>query len=131
MVDSIESQRRLYWTAKGVDVFCIDLGPHCASAERDAAAWLSWEERVHGQRFVCPQARRQFILCRASLRSLISERLGCRSLDIEISAGQHGKPNAMVRGQRVPLEFSISHSQNHGLIALSTEGAVGIDVEEM
>jgi 4'-phosphopantetheinyl transferase len=131
MLDSIATQRRLHWTAQGVDVFYVDLGRHYPSAERDALAWLSSEERVRGQLFVCPQARHQYIICRASLRALISERLGCRPLDIEISAGQHGKPSAMIRDHRVPVEFSVSHSENHGLIALSTEGAVGIDVEEM
>jgi 4'-phosphopantetheinyl transferase len=131
MVDAIGTRRRLYWTAKGVEVFYVDLGGHCPSAERDAAAWLSSDERVRGQSFVCPQARRQFILCRASLRALISRRLRCCPLDIEISAGQRGKPSPIVRGHRVPFEFSVSHSENHGLIALSTGGAVGIDVEEM
>src|SRR5215471_18007184 len=122
MVDAIGTRRRLYWTTKGVEVFYVDLGGHCPSAERDAAAWLSSDERVRGQSFVCPQARRQFILCRASLRALISQRLRCCPLDIEISAGQRGKPSAIIRGHRVPLEFSVSHSENHRLIAPSTGG---------
>jgi 4'-phosphopantetheinyl transferase len=131
MFDPVGISWRLHWTAKSVDVFYIDLQQHCPNDERDALAWLSSEECAHGRRFVCPQARRQYTICRAALRALLSGRLGCCPPDLEISAGQYGKPSAMVRGRRAPLEFSVSHSGNHGLIALSAEGAVGVDVEDM
>ena len=36
----------------------------------------------------------------------------------------------MVDGRRAAVSFNVSHSGNHGLIALASEGRIGVDVEQ-
>jgi 4'-phosphopantetheinyl transferase len=129
MFDASITPWHLHWSADAADVFHVDL-QRCPDVEHEAIAWLSSEERARRLRLVCPQAQRQFTICRASLRALLTERLGCRSSELEFSMGPFGKPNCLVRGRPVPLEFNVSHSGAHGLIALSTKVPLGVDIEE-
>ena len=41
-----------------------------------------------------------------------------------------GKPFARVNGVAAPINFNVSHSGRHGLIALAPKGRIGVDVEE-
>ena len=70
------------------------------------------------------------MLCRAALRSLLCEHLGCGNEMLSFGAGKHGKPFALVDARPVPLAFNISHSGRNGLIALASAGRIGVDAEE-
>ena len=98
--------------------------------EQDAWAWLDAPERVRAGRFRHDGARRRYVLCRGALRSLLCNALSCRNQQLALRAAQHGKPFATVDGKRAAIDFNVSHSGGHGLIALAPEGQVGIDVEE-
>ena len=76
------------------------------------------------------RARRQFVLCRAALRVALSERLGCTNHQLAFGYLQHGKPFALVDGQRAAIGFNVSHSGEHGLMAFSKNEWLGVDVEE-
>ena len=91
--------------------------------------WLDEDETTRWQRFRHPRPKRQFVLCRSALRALLCERIGCSNGDLRVVAGDHGKPHAMVRGAPARVGFSVSHSGEHGMIALSREARVGVDVE--
>ena len=41
-----------------------------------------------------------------------------------------GKPFAIVKGAAHPVAFNVSHSGQHGLVALAQGGSLGVDVEE-
>ena len=107
----------------------IDLAPH---ARREAAAFesLHTDERLRWRRFVHPGARRRFALCRAALRAILCERLGCLNAELTFGEGVHEKPFALVNGHAAPVSFNLSHGGNQGLIALAAEGRIGVDVEE-
>ncbi len=107
----------------------IDLALH-AGRETEALEWLDGGERKRRQRFLFPEPRREFTLCRAALRSLLCGELGCRNGDLAIDFLEFGKPFAMVEGTPAPVAFNVSHSGRHGLIALASEGRIGVDVEE-
>jgi len=113
----------------GAHVFHVDLTPH-AAREAAAFAWLDAAEKSRWQRFQHSPARRHFVLCRAALRSLLCEHLGCGNDLLSFGAAKHGKPFALVGARPVPLAFNVSHSGQHGLIALAPAGRVGVDVEE-
>ena len=113
----------------GVAVVHVDLVPHEAS-ESAAWAWLDAEERRRAHRFQHTGARRRYVLCRASLRSLLCSALDCDNRRITFDTAEHGKPLAVVAGSRAPIDFNVSHSGQHGLIALAASGRVGVDVEE-
>ena len=116
-------------TLDAATVFHIDL--ECqAPREAEATEWLDDAEQSRRHRFVHPRPRREFSLCRAALRSLLCRELGCNNADLSFGTSQFGKPFARVKGVTVPVAFNVSHSGGHGLIALASEGRIGVDVEE-
>ena len=107
----------------------VDLRPHEAR-EATAFAWLDDVERSRWERFQHTPARRQYTLCRAALRSLLCEHLGCGNDRLSFETAEGGKPLAILDGQPVPAGFNVSHSGRHGLIALAPTGRIGVDIEE-
>ena len=107
----------------------VDLAPDEEREER-AFLMLDEEERARSGRFLSVRARRQFVLCRAALRVTLSERLGCANRRLAFGYLEHGKPFALVDGQRAAVGFNVSHSGAHGLIAFATDEWLGVDVEE-
>ena len=60
-----------------------------------------------------------------ALRRILAVHLPGSAAEVEIVAGEHGKPRLATDG----LEFNLSHSGEIALVAVSTEYAVGVDVE--
>lgn len=123
---------RWYSPFKIVDtatVVHVDLTENTAH-ETTASAWLNECERERGRHFVYGGPRRRFALCRAALRAILCNRLGCENKQLEFKAAEYGKPIAMVDGMPVSVSFNVSHSGEHGLIAIAPEGRLGVDVEE-
>ncbi|MDE0677777.1 MAG: 4'-phosphopantetheinyl transferase superfamily protein [Acidimicrobiaceae bacterium] len=113
----------------GVAVLYVDLVPDALSEQR-AWGWLDPAERQRADRFRHAGARRQYILCRAALRSLLCDALACPNEQLAFRASKHGKPSAFVGGSKSAFGFNVSHGGRHGLIALAPDGTVGVDVEE-
>ena len=120
---------RLFRQLESVVVVHVDLAPDAANEEH-ARRWLDEGERLRSRRFQHEGARRRYVLCRASLRSLLCTALDCDNQSLEFDATAHGKPFATVEGLPAPVGFNVSHSGVHGLIALAPRGRVGVDVEE-
>ena len=122
-----------WWTpwreVDGAVVLHVDLTPD-AEREARAVALLDDAEKARCRRFRAVRARREFVLCRAALRVSLAERLGCTRRQLSFGHLEHGKPFAKVTGRSVETAFNVSHSGQHGLIALSGHDALGIDVEE-
>jgi len=108
-----------------IDVWMIDL-----DRELDAGVnldkILSSEERDRGERFIFPRDGGRFRLCRAMLRLGLSSYLQGTPQKVPITTSSHGKP---VLANPSALHFNVTHSNGLGLIAFTTVGAVGIDVE--
>ena len=117
-----------FTTTAGVQVVHVALSP-APAREAEAYGWLDKAERDAWRKYL-PQPRRQFTLCRAALRAILCEQSGCRNDQLSFGAGRHGKPFAIAGGARLPLNFNVSHSGSHGLIALSVAGRLGVDIEE-
>ena len=113
----------------GVTVLHVDLASDPVK-EAEALAMLHREERDRSHRFRYPQHRRQYILCRAALRSVLCSQLDCGNKDLAFDTFERGKPFALVKGTLAPISFNLSHSGSHGLIAVADRGCVGVDVEE-
>ena len=96
-----------------------------------ALPWLTDPELIRSRRFRNDPARHRYILCRASLRAILCGQLGCDNRELTIEYAEFGKPYAIVDGQPASISFNVSHSGSHGLIALSSKGEVGVDIEEL
>ena len=113
----------------GAVILRVDLTPD-AEREARAVSLLDDAETARWHRFLSDRARREFALCRAALRLALSQRLGCTRRQLSFGRLEHGKPFAMVDGQRADVGFNVSHSGRHGLIAIAQRDGIGIDVEE-
>ena len=120
---------RSYREAVDSQVFHVDLTPN-TTREAAALKCLDDAESARSRRFLAERPRRQYVLSRAALRALLCERLGCRNDALSFAVSRLGKPRALVDGKGVNIGFNVSHSGEHGLIALADNGRVGVDVEE-
>ena len=115
--------------ADGTAILHVDLSSN-AEHEARAISLLDDPETARFRRFLSDRARREFALCRAALRVVLSERLGCGDRQLSFGQREHGKPFAMVDGRRADAGFNVSHSGRHGLIAIAARDGIGVDVEE-
>ena len=113
----------------GAAVLHVDL---TADADREAQAisLLDDAETARLHRLRSARARREFALCRATLRINLAGRLGCANRELSFDYLEHGKPVARVAGRRLDMGFNVSHSGRHGLIVIADGDFLGVDVEE-
>ena len=114
----------------GVDIVHVDLKPN-ADREAEAITWLSDAEQSRWKRFLHPSPAGRYALCRAALRAILCHGLDCGNDELVIAQDELGKPFALLGGKSVRVSFNVSHSGEHGLIALTRQGRVGVDVEEL
>jgi 4'-phosphopantetheinyl transferase len=103
----------------------VDLA--AGGAHGGAAAMLSPRERRRAASFRFPERQREFVLCRAAVRSLLSRQMGVAPRDVPIEEGSFGRPRVSTGG----WDFNISHSGTVGLVAVRFGGRVGVDVQGM
>ena len=64
-----------------------------------------------------------------TLRRVLAAYLGEAPEEIELAAGEHGKPRLAVEPER--LAFNLSHSGRLALVAVARDREVGVDVERV
>ena len=112
-----------------ISVAHVDLSPH-EKREKLAISWLDEQELDRWARYRYDRPKREFVLCRATLRYILCSRLGIKNRSLSFGTLEHGKPFGLVDGKMLPVSFNVSHSGKHGLIAIGPQGMLGIDVEE-
>jgi 4'-phosphopantetheinyl transferase len=90
------------------------------------AALLSDAERARAARFGTPLLRARYVAGRATLRLLLGRRLGIDAAAVPIARGRRGRP--FVERDGAP-DFNVSHTRDAAIIALSTRGPIGVDLE--
>ena len=130
---STDTENERWWRAwhrtGSTSVFHVDLTP-CALWEQHACQRLNSEEQLRRAQIHSVRRRREFSLCRAALRAIVCQFLGCPNRELSFGESRYGKPFALVAGTKAPVSFNVSHSGLHGLIAVAPSGRVGVDVEE-
>jgi 4'-phosphopantetheinyl transferase len=87
---------------------------------------LSKDERARALYFYRHEDRVRAIATRAALRRLLAERLASPADEIGFVANKYGKP--FLRHEE-GIEFNVSHAGTFSLIAISTDGPIGVDIE--
>lgn len=77
-------------------------------------------------RYCDPDKAAWYARKQSALRRVLGAYLRCRPADVRFTHGLHGKP-ALADDAR--LEFNVSHSRGHTVIAVTGDGPVGIDIE--
>ncbi len=93
-------------------------------------ALLSPDERTRAQRFYFEADRARFILVRGLLRRLLVRYMQIEPAQIEFSYGEFGKPEVKCADEP-PVRFSVSHSGEIALFAITRARRVGVDVERV
>jgi 4'-phosphopantetheinyl transferase len=91
-------------------------------------ATLSADERNRCARLRFARDRRRFIAARGVLRDLLGRYLGARPGQIRFVYNAFGKPE-LSREFGSRLRFNLSHSADLALIAITTDAAIGVDIE--
>ncbi len=91
-----------------------------------ARALLSDRETARADRFAYDRHRRRYTLAQAHLRRVLSQLTGPAPQGIRFHFGKHGKP-FLPEGPA----FNQSHSEDRIMIAVASEGRVGVDIEEI
>jgi 4'-phosphopantetheinyl transferase len=112
---------------RGVDLWSVPLG---GPAARDARLIAGCSPREHARAARMPLAgrRRAFLVGRGIVRSVLGAYLAIAPGDVEIGRGPHGKP--FIDAPDAPA-FSVSHSGDLLVLAVTAAVAVGVDVERV
>ncbi len=115
----------------GSDVHVWVLPLKCdAEAVPDLERALSPDEIARADRFVFAHLRRRYVVARGALRFLLGTYLDTGPESITFAYMERGKP-VLDERHRSHLVFNVSHSQELALIAVSTGGDLGVDVEAL
>jgi 4'-phosphopantetheinyl transferase len=92
---------------------------------RALGSTLDSGERLRCERFASVLLRDRFVVAHAALREILSLYIGTPAQALPLTRTASGKP--VVAG--APLAFSLAHSQDLALCAVTALGRIGVDVE--
>jgi 4'-phosphopantetheinyl transferase len=113
---------------ESVDVWRVDLDQppeHVA----EAASLLTDDERAQSQR-CSPDVRRRTVVARGALRAVLARYLDRSPELLRFARHPSGKPTLAATSNQ-QLHFSVARSNGCCLIAVTTTGPVGVDVEQL
>lgn len=109
----------------GCELWRVDLDQ---SLEQSVADTLSIDEHQRAARFVFDRDRQRFVAAHAALRHILATRTGTAPAEVVVKTSRYGKP--WLSAADAP-HFNLSHSGSTGFIGCSTDGPVGVDVEQI
>lgn len=89
---------------------------------------LNDHERGRADRFLRSQDRDRFLASHAALRIILGGILGASPESLAFAISPTGRPS-LAGWDAVPLDFNLSHSGDHALVAVSTTTRIGVDIE--
>jgi 4'-phosphopantetheinyl transferase len=81
-------------------------------------------DKLNKFRFEIDRAR--YSISHATLRRILSAYVGCPPQELQFSTGVYGKPRLLTNST---IRFNLAHTSNIGLVAISSGGEIGVDVE--
>jgi len=88
---------------------------------------LSSEERKRAFEFAFSRRRKQYIMSRYSMRTILSFYLNVHPKEIAFTYNDYGKPSI----NATDFEFNLTYRNEHALLAVTHHSPVGIDMEQM
>jgi 4'-phosphopantetheinyl transferase len=88
---------------------------------------LSIEETERAAKFAFPYLRQRYTAAHGMLRLILGSVLNRDPTELSFRNGDHGKPFLVEED----LQFNLSHSSEHGLLAVTPRTEIGVDIEGM
>lgn len=88
---------------------------------------LSPDEKQRADRYRFEKDRRQFAVCRGILKRIIGGYLSVYPQAVQFSYNPFGKP--YLTDSNSCFRFNVSHSHGVGIVAISTNKEIGVDIE--
>lgn len=109
----------------GVDLWYLDLTKCDQMSLQTYSEFLPIDELERAQQY--RKSQTQFLFTRLFLRKVIAHYTGWPTQEITIARTAHGKP--FLLNAPTPLYFNLSHTSNSAILAVTTYGEVGVDIE--
>lgn len=109
-----------------VHIWRVDLDCE-AEVLRSLEAVLPPEERDRAARFKFDHLQRRWTAAHGALRIILADYVDAAPDELVFEEGAQGKPT--LAGSSPAVEFNLSHSGSIALVAIASEGSVGVDVE--
>ncbi|MDX2345719.1 MAG: 4'-phosphopantetheinyl transferase superfamily protein [Legionella sp.] len=106
-----------------IDIYCFRLD---VALPESGMKLLSHEEQKRADRFHFKHHQHYFRRARVTLRQILANYLNKKPENLIFSYGKHGKPYL---SEHPNLEFNLSHSNTHALLAVGQTHPLGIDIE--
>lgn len=91
---------------------------------------LSTDEVLRVERLIDVEKKNNFIASRSQLRHILSSYLSIDPAKIVFQYNQHGKPSLATLHQSA-IQFNLSHSGNYGIVAVTLDVNIGVDIESI
>lgn len=116
----------------GVNIWSAHLDSFSSTEIEELSSSLDQAELARAGRFHFEADRKHYIVSHGLIRRLLGAALALPGQRLAFQYGAHGKPALAPEfiGMR-PLHFSISHSADWAMFALSWEREIGIDLESI
>jgi 4'-phosphopantetheinyl transferase len=112
-----------------VDVWLTCLCEMCRDRESDCLQFLSKVERAKWNRFVAEDARLQYLVSRALVRTTLSRYAEVSAQDWEFEVNRYGRPHISGPQAKHRIQFNLSNTTGLVVCAVVRDSGVGIDVE--
>jgi 4'-phosphopantetheinyl transferase len=110
---------------KGVDIWLLDFSTLTKNQVANFSNLLSPEELTRAQ--AVKHKQQHFLATRALVRKVLAHYTGIPSASLEFARREQGKP--YLANAPSPIYFNLSHSGNFAVVAVTTLGEIGIDIE--
>ncbi len=112
-----------------IEIFCINFSKNINRIP-DLSKYLTKEELVRSEKYHFEKDKNQFIICRGYLRDILSKKIRISPEKILFEYNKYGKPTLRSTLNPDNINFNVSHSSNCGVIAITRDKRIGIDIEK-
>ncbi len=94
-------------------------------------SWLDPSEQTRAERFKTDILSHRYIVAHAAMRDILAKYLGGSAASLDLVQALHQKPLIRPKANQPELHFSLSHSHEVAMLAVSQTWVVGVDIEHI
>ncbi len=110
-----------------IALWLLDLS-NTASYEQELVQCLNTDERLRANQFYSGDDRDDFQRCRGLVKHILGRYLALPANEVRLCYTGHGKP---FQEHSSTLQFNLSHTHGTALLAITTDSAIGVDIEQI